>query len=155
MIAGQVESVSATVQRLVDRYIADGRAATPYEINCGLCQDLAADIIDAIDHTLRGAEVFIDDLLAGDPMDDDRVALDREKIARNWPAAALPSGISWDDMDVISEQFGFAGGIHVWVEIEGRHYDAEAVDGVDNPFDLPFFKRVFDTHLQAAPAMTP
>lgn len=140
-------SISAAIQRIVDRYIDDRRAGSPYEINCGLCQDLAADIIADLDPSLRGAEVFVDDFLAGDALDDDRIALDRDRIARNWPGMTLPDGITWDDMDRISEQFGFAGGVHVWVEIEGRHYDAEAIDGVDNPLDLPFFKRIFESYL--------
>lgn len=28
---------------------------------------------------------------------------------------------------------------HVWLELNGRCYDAEAPDGVDTPLDLPFF----------------
>lgn len=30
---------------------------------------------------------------------------------------------------------------HVWISTGGKHYDAEAPDGVQNFFDLPFFKR--------------
>jgi hypothetical protein len=30
---------------------------------------------------------------------------------------------------------------HVWVEHKGRHYDAEALKGVKNWWDLPIFKR--------------
>jgi hypothetical protein len=32
---------------------------------------------------------------------------------------------------------------HVWVFHNGKHYDAEAPQGVDNWFDLPIFKRIF------------
>jgi hypothetical protein len=31
---------------------------------------------------------------------------------------------------------------HCWVQHEGRHYDAEAPDGVEDWQDLPIFKRV-------------
>lgn len=31
---------------------------------------------------------------------------------------------------------------HAWVELAGKHYDAEAVRGVDNPLQLPFYQRV-------------
>jgi len=31
---------------------------------------------------------------------------------------------------------------HVWIEYNGKHYDAEAPTGVDNYKDLPFFKRL-------------
>jgi predicted ABC-type ATPase len=30
---------------------------------------------------------------------------------------------------------------HVWIEYKGKHYDAEATDGVDSPEELKFFKR--------------
>lgn len=30
---------------------------------------------------------------------------------------------------------------HTWVKYQGRHYDAECLDGVENRNDLPFFKR--------------
>jgi len=28
---------------------------------------------------------------------------------------------------------------HIWIKYEGKHYDAECLDGVSNPRDLPFF----------------
>lgn len=31
---------------------------------------------------------------------------------------------------------------HAWVELAGKHFDAEAVRGVDNPLQLPFYQRV-------------
>jgi hypothetical protein len=36
---------------------------------------------------------------------------------------------------------------HVWVEYNGRHYDAEVPTGVDNYKDLPFFNRVSEKEL--------
>jgi hypothetical protein len=35
-----------------------------------------------------------------------------------------------------------AGNGHTYVEIDGRCYDAECYEGVDDWLDLPFFKRV-------------
>lgn len=43
---------------------------------------------------------------------------------------------------------GFA---HTWVECDGRHYDAECVEGVDDYRDLPFFQR----HPEAAVHVEP
>jgi hypothetical protein len=31
---------------------------------------------------------------------------------------------------------------HVWVEYNGKHYDAEVPTGVNDPLDLPFFARI-------------
>jgi len=33
-------------------------------------------------------------------------------------------------------------GCHCFVIHEGRYYDSEALDGVDDPYDLPFYKRM-------------
>lgn len=33
-------------------------------------------------------------------------------------------------------------GDHVWVEYNGKHYDAEVPTGVDDPLDFPFFDRI-------------
>lgn len=41
--------------------------------------------------------------------------------------------LSWD--------YGAWPGGHVWIQHEGRHYDSEALKGVDHWRDLPFFKR--------------
>jgi hypothetical protein len=33
-------------------------------------------------------------------------------------------------------------GDHVWLYYEGKHYDAERPTGVDDPLELPFFRRI-------------
>lgn len=43
--------------------------------------------------------------------------------------------------DFISWDHGAWPGGHVWIQHEGRHYDSEALDGVDHWRELPFFKR--------------
>ena len=30
---------------------------------------------------------------------------------------------------------------HVWIVYQGKHYDAECIDGVDNFLDLPIFQK--------------
>jgi hypothetical protein len=46
-----------------------------------------------------------------------------------------------DETDVRVVQDGGAGHAHVWLVSDGRHYDAECVEGVDDYHDLPFFQR--------------
>lgn len=29
---------------------------------------------------------------------------------------------------------------HIWIYYNGKHYDAESPEGVENPWDLPIFK---------------
>ena len=35
---------------------------------------------------------------------------------------------------------------HVWLYIDGKHYDSECVDVVNNLFKLPFFERSFSMY---------
>lgn len=40
--------------------------------------------------------------------------------------------------------------IHTWIELDGRHYDAETVEGVENPHTLPIWERLTDERLEMA-----
>ncbi|MHC3381788.1 hypothetical protein [Haloarcula sp. H-GB5] len=40
--------------------------------------------------------------------------------------------------------------IHTWVEVDGKHYDAEVVGGVDDPHDLPIWERLTDSRREHA-----
>lgn len=40
--------------------------------------------------------------------------------------------------------------VHTWIELGGRHYDAEVVEGVDDPHELPVWKRLTDQRLEMA-----
>jgi hypothetical protein len=46
-----------------------------------------------------------------------------------------------DEYDVEILEDGARGYAHVWLSVDGRHYDAECVEGVDDYRDLPFFQR--------------
>lgn len=149
--------IEGIVSGLVAGYIASGKAKDAYEINCGSCQDFAAELVVALDRSglgLRAYEIWVDDMLEGEPLDDERGAFDRARMLRDHPATVPPDDLSWDEMDVVATDYGFAGGSHVWVVIEDRHYDAETPDGVDNAFELPFFKRKLEDY-RASRSATP
>jgi hypothetical protein len=46
-----------------------------------------------------------------------------------------------DERDVRVLQDGGSGYAHAWVAADGKHYDAECVEGVDDYRNLPFFRR--------------
>lgn len=56
-----------------------------------------------------------------------------------------------DDVDVRIVEDGGRGYAHTWLVHDGRHYDAECVEGVDDYRDLPFFQR----HPEAAVHLEP
>jgi len=59
------------------------------------------------------------------------------EILAQWPNVQPPPGLSWD---YLAEE-GWPRQAHVWVTLGQRHYDIEAVEGVDNPFDLHDIRR--------------
>ena len=44
-----------------------------------------------------------------------------------------------DDLQILED--GGGGVVHTWLVCDGRHYDAECPEGVDDYRDLPFFER--------------
>ena len=67
---------------------------------------------------------------------EDGTEWDHGKLAAN-PAVRPPAGLTWDAL----RDMGWIKGAHVWATTGGRHYDIEAPDGVDNPFDLNDIRR--------------
>lgn len=46
-----------------------------------------------------------------------------------------------DELDLQLVEDGGRGWAHTWIMYQGRHYDAECVEGVEDHHDLPFFQR--------------
>jgi hypothetical protein len=83
---------------------------TPYDINNGLCDNFASDLVEKTGGAMVG--VGHSDLLKKTKIDGGK-------------------GISWSEPDIPG---------HVWLFWNGKHYDAEAPLGVKNWKDLPVFK---------------
>lgn len=66
-----------------------------------------------------------------------------EDINNHWCryAAETVVGRMSDDAGVRILQDGANGFAHVWLACEGRHYDAECIEGVTDYTALPFFQR--------------
>lgn len=143
--------LSSAIEATLKAWLASGKAVSAAEVNSGAapggcCSDFAKAVIsclggsdeaDAMDVMLLG----LDNLQVVDP--DDRIGrpFDRLLLERGWPEIRPPGSLSWDDLDQLSEDASFSGLTHTWLTKGRRHYDAEAPDGVENLFDLPFFQR--------------
>ena len=129
-------NITATIIALRDDYLARGEAPSFYEINNGLCESFAVDVLDLLGHPKGILDLQNESFMCGD--DGDPVG------AEQWDARLLetqwgvtpPAGLSWDDLN------GCDFGHHVWLSYNGRHYDAECPEGVASPFELPIFARV-------------
>jgi hypothetical protein len=148
--------LTAAIQQTVQQWIDKGLTKHPKDINCGMaqggcCDDFVSDVYE----TLGGqdvaydemglSELGIDNLMIPDEDFTEGRPFDRELLAEHWPNVQPTQGLTWDDLDQLSEDAGFFTGTHVWITVGGRHYDAECPEGVDNLFELPFFERVIES----------
>lgn len=144
--------LSSAIEATLRAWIAGGKAVDAAQVNAGAarggcCSDFANEVIarlggsdrvDAMGLMLLG----LDSLQVVDP--DDRIGrpFDRLLLQRHWPKVRPPGDLGWDELDQLAEDAGFCGLTHTWLTMGGWHYDAEAPAGVENMFDLPFFRRV-------------
>ncbi|MCZ7860913.1 hypothetical protein O9X98_05805 [Agrobacterium salinitolerans] len=82
-------------------------AFTPWHLNTGWCFEIAADVATE----LKGLGI-------------EHEVLDNHWLVRNGPNEGRPSGVG-------------RMGVHEFLCVEGRYYDAECPDGVDSPYKLP------------------
>ena len=116
--------ISAVVKNEADAIIAEKYrwgAFSPWHINTGWCFELAERVSAILDKAGIEHEV-----------------LDNDWLVRRGPNEGRPSGVG-------------RMGIHEFLFIDGRYYDAECPEGVDSPYEMPIVKSaVASKHQQAA-----
>lgn len=138
------EKVQTTIEKLRDEYISSGEAESEYQINNGLCVNFASDIILRLKSEIPSLQdICGENFMRGEDGDEsENDVWDQALLSEHWPKISPTNGLTWADMD----QIGF--GFHVWVSCEGRHYDAECPEGVDNFFNLPLFRRYIEGYVK-------
>ncbi len=147
-IAKKASSRAAIAERIREirqKYVDTGEASDFADINSGSCDDFARDVIEVLG---GGQNVHLHDVSPASfqVVEDENYGegrpFDRKLLCKHWPNVQPPSGLTWDDLDRFSVDASVDNGTHVWLTDDKLHYDAEAPDGVENFFDLPFFQRV-------------
>jgi len=149
-------ALTAAILAVREELLASGQYPTLAHINRGYCDGFCSDVADHLGIPAGAEEPFelgIDNLMESDG--DEPTIMDRALLEAHWPDIQPPEGLDWDDVDRLAADAGFSSGTHVWLCLDKRHYDAEAPEGVGNPFDLPFFKRVVASWLEECPAPAP
>lgn len=59
-----------------------------------------------------------------------------------------------DQYDVRILEDGGRGFAHTWIAVDGRHYDAECIEGVEDYTELPFFRRHPEAAIRVEDATT-
>ncbi len=145
----QPSALIAAILAVRVELVSSGRYGSFQGINEGYCTDFCNDVTERLGLPSDGSEPYelgIDNLMEDD--DGEPTVMDRALLAAHWPRIHPPEGLTWDDVDQLASDAGFSAGTHVWLCLDGRHYDAEAPEGVDNPFDLPFFQRVVHSWME-------
>lgn len=119
---------------------------TPREINNGHCVDYAEELVDAgakvglevtpiSEDELKFGEDYATGYEAGEEDDLPEEGWNIRGIVNTFHSP-LPSGVTEELLNTQLET-----GYHVFVECDGKFYDAECPMGVTNLFDLPFYAR--------------
>lgn len=116
---------------------------TTWDINNGLCEDFANDVIDKLKETSDNIYVLDGGMFFAH--------VDPEYAKENWGDVIETEYGMWSK-DLL-EYYGYPPNIdlniinndlaHCWVYYYGKHFDAEEPNGVDNWFDLPLCKKFF------------
>lgn len=129
-------NLSEAIKQVRQQYIASGQAKSFYEINDGLCDDFAAEVIAMMGgYGESMSELSNENFMTGldgDECGDD--VWDWELLKKHW-GITPPGGLTKSDVNAMV----FGG--HVWIVSGQMHYDAECHDGVASFFDLPLFRR--------------
>lgn len=150
-----LETITAAIYKLRADYVANGEYESFQAINAGGCEDFASDVHELVGSPKEDANYQMIDpayfLQAPAQGDDNNYGypLDRGYLQARWPSVVPPAGLDWDDLDHISSFSNFFSGTHIWIYRDGKHYDAEAPEGVSTPFELPFFQRIIGRWIEA------
>jgi hypothetical protein len=121
--------VAAIVCAVRSRYIQQNLAPSYFQINNGLCEDFAMDVI----RELRVAGIEAQDFCNENFQKGDG-SWNWTLLAEHW-SIDCPRGLLPREVD----QLRFGG--HVWIEAQKRFYDSECPEGVSSLFELPIFRR--------------
>lgn len=109
------------------------------ELNNGLCSDFADEVYYELKDELSSLTIFyLEDFYEFDSEEEPKYNIfDLEIVRKLSNNTEIPLGLNKSQLEVLELNF------HVWVMINGLHYDAECISGAKSFFDLPIYKRVF------------
>lgn len=143
-----ITTITAAILKLRAEYLASGDYEHLRAINQGGCENFACDVHALIgspteneNYSIIDPAFFMQEAIDGEA-ENSGYPMDRDYLAAKWPSVVPPNGLDWDDLDHVSGFANFSPGTHIWIFSDGKHYDAEAPEGVETPFDLPFFQRI-------------
>ncbi len=136
------ETLSQAVHDLGTQWVAEGQAPSLADINRGLCIAFAKAVAQHLEDqgwdTSQLFDVELANFLALD-QDSDGGMLDQALLAKHWPAVQPTQGLTWEHLEQLAFDANWSVGTHIWLLLDGKHYDAQCPEGVSNFLELPFF----------------
>jgi hypothetical protein len=120
---------------LKDKYLKETMVDEVWKLNNGYCEDIAYDFIEIIGGE-NNITYIIDD---GWFWSGDKISELKTKTGEYWNIVNLKKygepSFGWKNLNKLDLNG------HVWIYSNGKHYDVETLNGVDNFWELPIYKR--------------
>ena len=128
-------SITEMLNNIKFKFLKETMVDEVWKLNNGYCEDIADYFIDKIGGETQDTYI-IDD---GWFWDGDKISNLETKTGEYWNVKNLKKygepPFGWENLNKL-DLHG-----HVWIYSNGKHYDVETVNGVDNFWDLPIYKR--------------
>lgn len=141
------QNISQIIQELSKEFMKENKCSL-WDINNGLCEDFAQAVIEK----MGGYEDNLFEI-SGDMFFNIR---DIEIAKKFWGNVIETKFGVWGKE--LLDHWGYPPNVdlknvndelnHTWIYFNGKHYDAEASNGVDKWYDLPLNKKFFNRFLQ-------
>jgi hypothetical protein len=126
---------STILLNLKDKYLKETMVDEVWKLNNGYCEDIAYDFIEIIGGENNDTYI-IDD---GWFWSGDKISKLKTKTGEYWNIINLKKygepPFGWENLNKLDLNG------HVWIYSKGKHYDVETLNGVDNFWELPIYKR--------------
>lgn len=132
-----MNEISLIILRMRDQYLITHELDCYEHINCGLCVEFAEEVDSELICDVLTNDHFVTEREDSDGWNGDENDMWSEEWLKVY-GSIPPSPYTIQDLTSLIK------GYHCWMYHENKHYDAECPDGVENLFDLPFFRRQFE-----------
>jgi len=123
------KSVETILHELFMTYMESGNYHLVCDINEGDCLDFAEEAVEKLHAAGYDAEFR------------HTVWLEEAVVKRAYGLNPDDYGVDWEELD-----FAYHLPVHAWIEVDGKVYDAEGLNGLDHWYQLPLFRRFFQRH---------
>jgi len=132
-------SISIAIRQTVAEWLRADTVQRVEQIGSGGCYDFADDVVKLLGFggDERDITIVTEGFWKLDPDEEDaRISWTADLDLWRKAGEPVPVDIPTEELE---DLLGSA--THIWFHVEGKHFDAEAPDGVDHALHLPFFSR--------------